>query len=378
MSEYQYVAFRAVDKPVEPKQLAYMRQQSSRAEITSWSFTNEYHYGDFRGDAFEMLRRGYDVHLHFTNFGTRKLLFRLPYGLTSAKVAAAYFLRDSFQFVADPRGRGGILVIDPYFDAGDHDEYWEFNDLLNLLGPLRAEILEGDLRPLYLARLAVAQDQNHDPDQTMEAPVPAGLNRLSGAQEELAAFYGLNSHLLAVAAELSQPLTTQKVPESDFATWLRKQPTATKDAWLVESVTEAGSSVKQAILNAYRSDQKLPTWPTVPGTRTVGELLRLSELKKQDAARKVKESMARERANRLAAMKVDPTPTLRETERLTKTRTSNAYEKVAEMLTELREALAGTAKAGLAEQQAQKLKKNHPTLMYLTKELRRVGFLPKK
>ena len=78
MSEYQYVAFRATDGPVSVKNLEYMRRQSSRAEVTPWSFDNEYHFGDFRGNAEEMLRRGYDLHLHYANFGIRKLVIRLP------------------------------------------------------------------------------------------------------------------------------------------------------------------------------------------------------------------------------------------------------------------------------------------------------------
>jgi hypothetical protein len=41
MSEYQYIAFRAIDGPVSEKNRAYMRRQSSRAKITPWSFENE-------------------------------------------------------------------------------------------------------------------------------------------------------------------------------------------------------------------------------------------------------------------------------------------------------------------------------------------------
>ena len=48
MSEYQYVGFRAIEKPVTEKNLEYMHSQSSRAEITPWSFDNEYHFGDIR------------------------------------------------------------------------------------------------------------------------------------------------------------------------------------------------------------------------------------------------------------------------------------------------------------------------------------------
>src|SRR5947208_3224444 len=85
MSEHQFVDFVAVDRPVSPKNLAFMRQQSTRAEISEWRFTNEYHFGDFRGNATAMLRRGYDVHLHYANFGIRRIMFRLPEGLPCEK-----------------------------------------------------------------------------------------------------------------------------------------------------------------------------------------------------------------------------------------------------------------------------------------------------
>jgi hypothetical protein len=49
------------------------------------SFDNTYHHGGFRGNVVEMLRRGYDVHLHYANFGIRKFMIRLPYGLSESK-----------------------------------------------------------------------------------------------------------------------------------------------------------------------------------------------------------------------------------------------------------------------------------------------------
>lgn len=51
MSEYQYIASRAIDGPAIAENLKFMERQSSRAEITPWTFDNEYHYGDFHGDA---------------------------------------------------------------------------------------------------------------------------------------------------------------------------------------------------------------------------------------------------------------------------------------------------------------------------------------
>lgn len=92
MSEFQYIGFRAVDVPLSDDQLGYMEHQSSRAEITRWSFDNTYRYGDFRGNAVDMLRRGYDVHLHYANFGIRKLMIRLPHGLPTSKARSLQYI----------------------------------------------------------------------------------------------------------------------------------------------------------------------------------------------------------------------------------------------------------------------------------------------
>ena len=51
MSEYQFLAFRAVDSPLTDRDFVYARKQSSRAKTTRWCFENEYHVGDFHGDA---------------------------------------------------------------------------------------------------------------------------------------------------------------------------------------------------------------------------------------------------------------------------------------------------------------------------------------
>src|SRR5262245_8301588 len=121
-----------------------MRRQSSRAEVTPWSFDNEYDFGDFRGDAAQMLRRGYDLHLHYANFGVRTLMVRLPVGLPDPAAAAPYFDDESPTFVKDKRGPGGILTVEPFYEAGELDELdglGEFDDLLEDLIPVRAEIL---------------------------------------------------------------------------------------------------------------------------------------------------------------------------------------------------------------------------------------------
>lgn len=378
MSEYQYIGFRAAEKPVRDKDLEYMRQQSSRAEITPWSFDNEYHYGDFRGDALNMLRRGYDIHLHYANFGIRKLLIRIPHNLPDTAGARPYFTEDGLQFLKDKQGHGGILSIDPYHEPGDQEELWNAAEILDRLVPLRAEILEGDLRPLYLAHLALKSDAEHDAEETTEGPVPAGLRKLTPPQKALAELLGLSDDLIAAAAEGSsgQPAVHED-PRKLYAGWLQSLPEATKDSWLLEWLEDASSNARSEMLAEFRKSRPTASWPTVQRDRTIAELKAAAEDIQEKAVRQAAEKATKQRAKRLADMVADPAPTLRETERLVKIRSRDSYLEIARLLKDLREALADTKQSGLAEQQARKLKKANPTLKLLTSELRRAGFVAK-
>jgi hypothetical protein len=377
MSEFQYIGFRATEKPIGDQDLDFMRQQSTRAEITPWSFDNVYHFGDFRGNAQEMLRRGYDIHLHYANFGIRDLLIRLPIDLPSAPGAAPYFAEDGLQFLKDKRGQGGILTISPYHEPGDQDELWDVHGILDRLVPLRAEILEADLRPLYLAHLAIRSDANHDPEETTEGPVPAGLGDLTASQQALAELFDLSDALIAAAAEGNSERAGQEDLRSVQARWLQGLPQATKDAWLVEWLADAHASARSDMLGEFRKSRPMAAWPTVRRDRTIAELETAAEGIHKKAVDKATKKAAQQRAKRLADMAADPVPTLHETERLVKMRSRNSYVEIATLLKDLREALAGTKQAGLAEEQARKLKKENPTRHLLTAELRRAGFVPK-
>jgi len=377
MSEYQYVAFRAIDSPVSKKNLDYMHKQSSRAEITPWRFTNEYHYGDFRGNALEMLRRGYDLHLHYANFGTRSLLIRLPHGFPDPESVGPYLGKSALRYVKDRTGVGGTLAIEPYFEPGDLEELWDLEPLIDRLAPLRAEILASDLRPLYLAHLAVSGDYEHDPDETTEGPVPAGLGTLTDAQRALAELYEIDVSLLAAAAQESPPLPPQESQRAQYAEWLASQPEVDKNRWLIELMNEPNSTVRAEILAEFHRSQLTRPWPTVRRDRTLSQLQAAAERWQHAADQKAAAREQRQRLKKLAGIAADPQPFLQQAEELVGKRTTAAYREAAELLAEVREALAGKSQSNLAERHAEKLKANHPTLRTLTSALRREGFLLK-
>ena len=182
MSEFQSVHFMAVDRPLDEEQLEFMREQSSRADITPCEFANEYHYGDFRGDPVKMLQRGYDVHLHYANFGIRRLMFRLPAGTARRAEAAQGVLRvrgrshgraDKKRTRRHPGHRTGsrrrLAMTKTCMTSARRSRPRALRELL----------IAGDLRPLYLAWLACAYEDD------LEPPVPAGLKKLGPSLEAM-------------------------------------------------------------------------------------------------------------------------------------------------------------------------------------------------
>ena len=269
------------------------------------------------------------------------------------------------------------MAIEPSYEPDDLDELWEPAKIFDRLVPLRSEILDGDLRPLYLAHLAVARDGNHDPEETVEGPVPAGLREPTDAQRALAEFYGIGETLVAAAARESGPLPAVADQRTRYAEWLAEQPEARKNAWLLEVLSDPGSSVRSEIRAEFAKASSRPSWPTVEAGRTLAQLGAAAEEIERDQEKEAAAKAARQRASRLKKMAAAPTPYLRKTEQLVAERSTDAYEQIGELLADLRDALAHSGQSDLAEKQARKLKTENPTLRLLTAALRRRGFLPK-
>lgn len=377
MSEYQYIAFRAIDAPVTKENLAYMRAQSTRAQITRWRFDNEYTYGEFRGNAQEMLRRGYDFHLHYANFGIRALFLRLPYGFPDPRAAKPYLGNHRLGYLKDKNGPGGILAIDPHHEPGDLDELWDFEPLVDRLIPLRAEILAGDLRPLYLAHLAVSRDAEHDPDDATEGPVPAGLAQLTRAQRALAKLYQFKKPFLAAAAEASPPLPAQEDGQASIAPWIAGQPESVKNDWLAQFIDGAAASVRARMMTDFRRSRPPAPWPTVPRDRAISQLWEAARRRRRDVKLQAAAKAEELRRQRLTAIAADPEATLGQLDQLIAKRQTVAYDQAAQLLADVRDALVPGGQAHIAARRAVAIKAAYPTLRNLTAALRRHGFLLK-
>jgi hypothetical protein len=372
MSEYQFVHFLAIDRPLDDKQLKFMEQQSTRAEITRREFTNEYHFGDFHGDAAEMLRRGYDVHLHFANFGVRRLMFRLPGGLPcDRKTFQALCPEYGVEWIADKKGSGGILEICPDADAGSYeDNYFDVGSLLHEVAPIRAELIGGDVRALYLAWLACPCD-----DESSEPPVPAGLGKLTRAQSAMAGFYEVSDDLLAAAAERSPPLAKSTDAGRSLKAWIDKQSKDELRSLVRQLLASEAEATRAETLSRIRDEAGGASWPLADPTRTLAQLRESAEAQRDKRCRREKLAQEAARRKRLGTISANPDKALASIERLVKERSVASYEQAARELVDLGEALGPDQGPVRARAVAEKLRRENPRLKHLAAALKRQGLL---
>jgi hypothetical protein len=149
MSEYQDYEFLALDRPLTVAEREEVRQFSSRAEITATSFTNEYHWGDFRGDPVRLMRH-YHAHQYLPNWGTHRIMLRLPRVVLDPDAAGQYCVDD----LVTVEDTGEHVIID--LRSEDESSEWEeaATSSLAAIAGVRSELAAGDMRALYLAWLS--------------------------------------------------------------------------------------------------------------------------------------------------------------------------------------------------------------------------------
>ncbi|MGI5134230.1 MULTISPECIES: hypothetical protein [unclassified Streptomyces] len=295
MSEYQYYEFLAVDRPLSEEELRQVRALSTRADITPTRFVNEYHWGDFRGDTTKLVEQFYDAHLYYANWGSRRLVLRLPAGVLPAKKAVQYAMEESLSVWT----HSGHILLDFSLSSEDGEE-WDFETsyALSAFVGLRAELAAGDLRPLYVAWLAgltsweLAEDDEEEYALEVEPPVPAGLASLTGPQRALADFLCVDADLLTAAAESSESATADAVDRAALAAFIAALPAAEKDSLLLEAALGTAPLSGHQLLALYCATASGPR--TGAKRRTAAQLL--------DAAyRHRTERRQREKAARVAA-----------------------------------------------------------------------------
>ena len=96
------------------------------------------------------MQRYYDAHLYFANWGTHRIMLRLPRTLLDPETAG--------QYCVDGQVRMSTTSEHVILDLTSEDETGEWvednEECLSAIVGVRSELAAGDLRPLYLAWLS--------------------------------------------------------------------------------------------------------------------------------------------------------------------------------------------------------------------------------
>ncbi len=184
MSEYQYHEWQTVDRVLTSEEQEAVNDLSSHIEVSSSRAVVTYHWSDFRHDPRQVLLDYFDAYFYLANWGSLRLMFRFPKGLLDETDIEPYCIDEYVTFGTI----GKYQVLDLDFNPEDGDGWTEAEADLSHFIQLRADLLEGDYRLLYLAWLKAITiygvldhdegDEDDDPDNPTydrEPPVPPGL-----------------------------------------------------------------------------------------------------------------------------------------------------------------------------------------------------------
>ncbi len=332
MGEYQYYEFQAIDRPLDRAAQEALRSISSRARITATSFTNHYEWGDLKGDPRKFMERWFDLHLYLANWGTHRLMMRLPKRfLNRADVNS--FLREVDWVKVWTSGDN--VIIDICRDEAEPDDDWDDGSgWLAALAPLRSDLLSGDLRLFYLLWLTLVQDERVSDDKV--EPLP-GIGPLTGALEGFAEFFAIDPDLVQAAAERGAEAATSK---DDLREKLAVIPECEKIELLLR-IVDGDVHVAAELRSKLRKERSAPAAP-----RTVGALRKraqeIAEAREHAAAkrreverRRQAEEAERARRARLKALKQRGASVWCEIEGEIERRNSSGYDRAASLLSDL-------------------------------------------
>jgi hypothetical protein len=299
MSEYQYYDFKAIDHALTKTEMAALRSISTRAVISSTSFTNHYEWGDLKADPLKLLATYFDAFVYVANWGTREFHLRLPQELVNAKQLKAMLPGKSVQL----RSAGQFVTISFESEAEPDDDWDDGTGWMGSLISLRADLLRGDFRALYLGWLFCVQHDEFS-DEVLEPPVPAGLHELSAPYDSLIEFLDIDEDLVKVAATASEPLKAAP-SRKELATWIRGLTEKEKDCLLVSALTETDERWRIELLRRFEHENVNVSDSGAVDRRTVADLLVASHARAEERKRKLNAQRAAEAARKKAKEEAD-------------------------------------------------------------------------
>jgi hypothetical protein len=291
MSEYQYYEFQAIDRALSADQVDKLRSYSTRAQITSTTFTNEYSWGSFKGNPDAWMEKYFDAFVYLANWGTHILKLRLSSSLLGAGSAKKYL---GGAWVKEKLGKV-VLSFVSEDEEGDGD-WVEGQGHLSSMISVRADLARGDWRALYLGWLMRAQ-AGELADQTVEPPVPPGLGKLTASLDAMAEFLRIDRDLIDVAAQTSRPMNEMSTTPAEVHTWVAGLSAKQKDDLLANLIVDGDHSAAVGLFQKFLKESGRNEKNSA-GSRTVRDLLKAAQQRSEERQQAEAELRAKATARR--------------------------------------------------------------------------------
>ena len=366
MSEYQYYEFQTIDRPLGVKEQETIRKLSSRAEVTPHKAAFVYNYGDFRGDPEVILEKYFDAMFYIANWGTWQLMFRFPKKLVNLKWFQPYEMEDAIEFSIS--SKYVVLNIEIHEEGGIG--WVEGEGWLPQLLPLRDDLMNGDMRLLYLAWLRLVPgladySPNFDEEDPIEPPIPSNLGKLSPPLKAFVELVELDPDLVTAASKASSKQTADKAPSLED--WLSELPEAERQEFLLKLVRRE-PNVDLLLINRLKELAGIGqvNLQAEPGRRRYSELVAIAD--DLEANRKQKEAAAarKHRIKELAALAPKEAETWERVMDLIQIKQAYAYDEATKLLRDLRDLAKYQERLPEFGRRFERLKKdysNRPALM---------------
>jgi hypothetical protein len=301
MSEYQYYEFQTIDRPLSPEEQVVISKLSSRGQLNPTQAIFVYNYGDFRGDPKQVLAQYFDIMLYVANWGTWRLIFRLP-KVSDPVWSQPFLIPDAVSIETTPDYL--VLDIEINEEGGPNGEIWGEGWLSQLI-PLRDELLRGDLRLLYIAwlRVATACSDIEIDANPVEPPIPANLSQLSAPLRAFIELVELNPDLVEAASQASPFHQSKSISETPLESFLSELSEAERHEYLVKFV-QREPYVDLHLINRLRQlagkNQSSPE--LIPGHRRLSELEEIAKTLQTERKQKERHAARKKRHQELEAL----------------------------------------------------------------------------
>jgi hypothetical protein len=357
MSEYQYYEFKAIERPLTAQEQAEIRKLSSRVELTPTQAVFLYNYGDFRGDPEKVLAQYFDLMFYIANWGTWQLIFRFPKAIVDPKWFQPYELENTITLSTTSKH----VILNIHITEEEGLKGWvEGQGWMSRLAPLRDELLQGDLRLLYLVWLRSAPylAKYVLEDDPIEPPVPPNLGQLSSALQAFVELVEFDLDWVAAAAQSSPPQAASSEPALE--TWLTALSESEKQEFLLKLVRRDPHVDLQLIsrLKELAGKPQAPPQPTV-GQRRLSELGGIAHALRTQQQVKEQQVAQTKRTQQLEALAPKEAQTWQRVVELIALKQAKPYDEATALLKDLRDLARHQGRSSEFDRRLEKLKADY-------------------